>query len=201
MVSSRTFSKIERRPRAPVLRSSAFLATARRAESSNTRSTSSILKRYWYWRVNAFLGSVRICISASSSSSSSVAITGRRPINSGIKPNLTRSAGSTWRNSSASFLVSSLLFTSAVKPIPPFSWRCCTIFSNPEKAPPQINRTFEVSTWINSCCGCLRPPWGGIEATVPSIIFSKACWTPSPETSRVIDGFSDLRVILSISSI
>ena len=42
--------------------------------------------------------------------------------------------------------------------------------------------------------------WGGTLATVPSMIFSKACCTPSPETSRVIDGLSDLRVILSISS-
>ena len=38
------------------------------------------------------------------------------------------------------------------------------------------------------------------EAVVPSKIFSSACWTPSPETSLVIDGFSDLRAILSISS-
>jgi hypothetical protein len=30
--------------------------------------------------------------------------------------------------------------------------------------------------------------------------FSKACWTPSPDTSRVIEGLSDLREILSISS-
>ncbi len=29
------------------------------------------------------------------------------------------------------------------------------------------------------------------------MIFSRACWTPSPETSRVIDGFSLLRAILS----
>ena len=29
---------------------------------------------------------------------------------------------------------------------------------------------------------------------------SSACWTPSPETSRVIDGLSPLRAILSISS-
>jgi hypothetical protein len=32
------------------------------------------------------------------------------------------------------------------------------------------------------------------------MIFSSACWTPSPETSRVIEGLSDLRLILSISS-
>ena len=38
------------------------------------------------------------------------------------------------------------------------------------------------------------------EAVVPSRIFSNACCTPSPETSRVIEGFSLLRAILSISS-
>src|SRR5438270_446055 len=74
------------------------------------------------------------------------------------------------------------------------------IFSSPEKAPPQMNRMFVVSTCRNSCCGCLRPPCGGTDATVPSMIFSKACCTPSPETSRVIEGLSDLRLILSISS-
>jgi len=46
----------------------------------------------------------------------------------------------------------------------------------------------------------LPPALGGTLATVPSRIFSSACWTPSPDTSRVIDGFSDLRAILSISS-
>lgn len=33
-----------------------------------------------------------------------------------------------------------------------------------------------------------------------SRIFSSACCTPSPETSRVIEAFSDFLVILSISS-
>ena len=66
--------------------------------------------------------------------------------------------------------------------------------------PPQMKRMFFVSTCRNSCCGCLRPPCGGTEATVPSMIFSRACCTPSPETSRVIEGLSDLREILSISS-
>ena len=75
------------------------------------------------------------------------------------------------------------------------------IFSRPAKAPPQMNRMLVVSTWRNSCCGCLRPPCGGTEAVVPSISFSSACWTPSPDTSRVIEGLSDLRLILSISSI
>ena len=57
-----------------------------------------------------------------------------------------------------------------------------------------------VSIVRNSWCGCLRPPWGGTEAVVPSRIFRSACCTPSPETSRVIDGLSALRAILSISS-
>ena len=46
----------------------------------------------------------------------------------------------------------------------------------------------------------LAPTLGGTEATVPSRIFSSACCTPSPETSRVIDGLSALRAILSTSS-
>ena len=38
------------------------------------------------------------------------------------------------------------------------------------------------------------------DAVEPSRILRSACWTPSPETSRVIEGFSALRAILSISS-
>ncbi|MEA2406927.1 MAG: ATP-dependent Clp protease ATP-binding subunit ClpX [Thermoleophilaceae bacterium] len=72
--------------------------------------------------------------------------------------------------------------------------------SSPAKAPPTMNSTLVVSIWMNSWCGCLRPPCGGTEAAVPSRIFSSACCTPSPETSRVIEGFSLLRAILSISS-
>ncbi|MNL81635.1 hypothetical protein D3C87_2088120 [compost metagenome] len=63
-----------------------------------------------------------------------------------------------------------------------------------------MNRMFVVSSWMNSWYGCLRPPWGGTFATVPSSILSSACWTPSPETSRVIEGFSLFLAILSISS-
>ena len=78
--------------------------------------------------------------------------------------------------------------------------RFSMILSRPANAPPQTNRMFVVSIWMNSWCGCLRPPWGGTEAVVPSRILSSACWTPSPETSLVIEGFSLLRAILSISS-
>lgn len=74
------------------------------------------------------------------------------------------------------------------------------IFSSPSNAPPQMKRMSFVLIWMYSCCGCFRPPWGGTEATVPSRILSSACCTPSPETSRVMLGFSDFRAILSISS-
>ena len=94
-----------------------------------------------------------------------------------------------------------LLLMSAPKPRLRPPRRRSTICSRPPKAPPQMKRMFEVSTCRNSCCGCLRPPFGGTFAIVPSMIFRSACCTPSPETSRVMLGFSDLRAILSISSI
>ena len=72
--------------------------------------------------------------------------------------------------------------------------------SSPTKAPPTMKRMLVVSSWMNSWYGCLRPPWGGTFAVVPSSIFRSACCTPSPLTSRVMLGFSDLRATLSISS-
>jgi hypothetical protein len=90
--------------------------------------------------------------------------------------------------------------TAAPKPTPLFPTRRSITPSRFANAPPQMNRTFVVSMERNSWCGCLRPPCGGTEAVVPSRIFSSACWTPSPETSRVIDGLSALRAILSTSS-
>ena len=79
--------------------------------------------------------------------------------------------------------------------------RGITILSKPTNAPPTINRMFLVSIWINSWCGCFLPPWGGTLATVPSSIFKSACWTPSPLTSLVIDGFSDFLDIVTIDAI
>ena len=76
----------------------------------------------WYCLMSAFLGSVRIWISAPSSSSSSVATTGRRPTNSGIRPYLIRSSGSTSFSRLADRpCCSSRLRTSAPKPMPVFS--------------------------------------------------------------------------------
>ena len=84
--------------------------------------------------------------------------------------------------------------------MPDASVRFSMTFSRPANAPPQMNRMLVVSICRKSWFGCLRPPCGGTLAMVPSISFSSACCTPSPDTSRVMEGLSDLREILSISS-
>ena len=199
MISSSTSSRIARRPRAPVPRSSAWSAIASSASSANSSSTSSNSKNLRYCLISAFFGSTRMRMSASRSRFDTAPMTGRRPMNSGMRPNFRRSSGSTFsRMAPMSF--SSARRMSAPKPTPLRPMRLSMIFSMPANAPPQMNRMLVVSIWMNSWCGCLRPPCGGTDAVVPSRIFSSACCTPSPETSRVIDGFSDLRAILSISS-
>src|SRR5712671_4118287 len=180
IVSRSTVSMIERSPRAPVLRRIAFWATARSASSENLSFTLSMSKRRWYCFSNAFFGRVRISIRAPSSRSSSVATTGRRPTNSGIRPYFKRSSGSRSRSTSP-VRRSSGPRTSAPKPIDVPWRRIEMILSRPEKAPPQMNRMLVVSTCRNSCCGCLRPPCGGTDATVPSMIFKSACCTRSPD--------------------
>ena len=174
IVSNKISSRIERRPRAPVLRSIARFAIALRASSVNLSSVSSSSNRRWYCFTSAFFGCVRIVTNASSSRSSSVAKTGRRPTNSGIRPNFSRSSGSKSVKISP-IPRASLSRTSAPKPIAEPLPRAAIILSKPAKAPPQINRMFVVSTCKNSCCGCLRPPCGGTDATVPSINLSNAC--------------------------
>jgi hypothetical protein len=59
------------------------------------------------------------------------------------------------------------------------------------------NRMLVVSIWMNSWCGCLRPPWADRGGHALEDLEQRLL--PSPET-RVIDGFSALRAILSISS-
>ena len=170
------------------------------AEGRISRSTPSMPSNLLYCFTKAFFGSVKICINASSVSSAKVAMTGIRPINSGMMPNFIKSSGSTSLNTSV-MLRWALLLTNAPKPMPDASVRFSMTFSKPENAPPQINKILVVSICKKSWFGCLRPPCGGMLAIVPSISFNRACCTPSPDTSRVIDGLSDLREILSISSI
>ena len=78
--------------------------------------------------------------------------------------------------------------------------RLFTMFSNPTNAPPAINKMLVVSISIISPDGCFRPPVAVIRHLVPSTNLSKACCTPSPDTSRVILEPSLFLVILSISS-
>src|SRR5262245_21351763 len=199
IVLSRTSSMIARRPRAPVARRIAWSAIALNESSVNSSSTPSNSKNLRYCLTSAFFGLVRMSTNASLSRLWTLVMTGRRPTNSGISPYLRRSSGSPCpRIAPRSF--SSTRRTSAPNPIPREPIRLSTIFSRPANAPPQMNSTLVVSIWMNSWCGCLRPPCGGTDAVVPSRILRSACWTPSPETSRVIEGFSDLRAILSTSS-
>src|SRR5215471_18227532 len=135
-----------------------------------------------------------------SSRSSSVATTGSRPTNSGIRPYFQEVLRLDLAENFArlAILRRQHLGAEADGGRPPARR---DDLLEPVEAPPHTNRMSVVSTCRNSCCGCLRPPCGGTDAMVPSIILSKACCTPSPETSRVIEGLSDLRLILSISSI
>src|ERR1044071_5754191 len=81
-------------------------------------------------------------------------------MNSGIMPYLSRSSGSTsWISSH--WLRSTFLFMPAPKPISFWPMRFSMMSSRPVNAPPQMNRMFVVSTWRNSCCGCLRPAFAG----------------------------------------
>ena len=188
-----------RRPRAPVLRSMARSAIASSASCSNSSSTPSSSNSFLYCLTSEFFGSVRMATSVSLSSAVSVAMTGRRPTSSGIRPNLTRSCGVIWE-SSTSCSSSVLSLICAPKPSEDCATRLSMAFWMPSKAPPQIKRILEVSIWMNSWFGCFLPPLGGTFATVPSMIFSSACCTPSPLTSRVMEVFSDFLPILSISS-
>src|SRR5215208_2029453 len=197
--SSRVSSRIERRPRAPVSRRIALSAIECSESSAKTSSIPSKEKNFWNCLTSALRGSVRIVTRSSRCSWWMTEITGSRPMNSGISPYSTRSSG---RTSSKASPVS-LSFedvTSAPNPTPLWPIRRSTTLSRFAKAPPQMKRMFVVSIVRNSWCGCLRPPCGGTDATVPSRILSSACWTPSPDTSRVIEGFSSFRQILSTSS-
>src|SRR5262249_43568879 len=77
----------------------------------------------------------RMSLSEGSSRSSSVATTGSRPTNSGIRPYFNRSSGSTSRKISPA-LRSSGARTLALKPIEADRPRAEMIFSSPLKAPP-----------------------------------------------------------------
>ena len=142
-------SIIDLSPLAPVFLSIALSTISSNALSSNSSSTSSIWNSFLYCFTNAFFGFVTISINAFLSNSSSVAIIGKRPTNSGINPNFSKSCGNICLKISLLFK-SLLLSITAPKPIDFLPILSFTIFSNPSKAPPQINNIFEVSTCKNS---------------------------------------------------
>ena len=98
---------------------------------------------------------------------SSVATTGSRPTNSGIRPNLIRSSGMHLRQQLAGRLLFLALAILAPKPIDFWYMRRSMTSSRPTNAPPQMKRMLVVSIWMNSWCGCLRPPCGGTLALRP----------------------------------
>ena len=161
--------------------------------SSKVSFTSSSSNSLVYCFVSAFFGSLRMRTSDSSSSASSGTRHRQAADELGNQPEAEQVVRLDFgervlRDCSACFLRRLAL----LKPICRRPVRASMIFSRPSNAPPQMNRMSFVLIWMYSCCGCLRPPCGGTEATVPSRILSSACCTPSPETSRVMLGFSRL---------
>src|SRR5581483_7279852 len=155
--SSISSSRIIRRPRAPTLRARASRAMACRASSVNLSLTFSNSNKRWYCLVIAFLGRIRISTNAASSRSFKTPTTGRRPTNSGIRPNLIKSSGWLLASNSVSRLDSGMNSTASLsfslparKPMAFLPTRRPTIFSRPTKAPPQIKRMLVVSTGVNS---------------------------------------------------
>src|SRR5439155_9024637 len=97
MMSSMIRSSIERNARAPVPLVTDCAARARKASLVTVNRTPSIQKSLVYCLIIAFFVSVRIATISSSVSASSELTTGKRPINSGIIPNDSKSSGSTCR--------------------------------------------------------------------------------------------------------
>ena len=188
MTSSSASSTIVRRARAPVLRSRASFAVASSASGVKTSSTLSRLRNLVNCRVTAFFGSVRtlhqvLLVERGQADDHRQAADelGDQPVlEQVLRHQLVEQVRGAARPSTAA--------PDDPKPMPRLPTRSSMIFSRPSNAPPQMNRMFVVSIWMKSWCGCLRPPCGGTLATVPSRIFSSACWTPSPETSRVMRG-------------
>ena len=148
-----TFSIAARRPRAPVLRARALRANARRASGSNVSFTWSIASSFWYCFTRQFFGSVNTRTRSSSLNSPIAVMTGRRPVNSGMRPNLMRSSGWTFRFALSTFCTEASAFgapsvPAASKPMTDLPLRSATILSRPTNAPPTMNRMFEVSTWM-----------------------------------------------------
>ena len=149
IVSRSIFSSIVLNPLAPVFLSNAFLAIDESASLVNSSFTFSKPKSFWYCLTKAFFGLVRISINASLLRSSSVAITGNLPTNSGIRPNFKRSSVSSFLRIDPIFF-EDLSFSLTSNPMLDLSPLLDIILSI-QKAPPHINKIFVVSTCKKSC--------------------------------------------------
>ena len=151
-----------------------------------------------YCLMIAFFGSFKIRTSISSVSASNVNMTGRRPKNSGIIPNLRTSSVVTFASRFSS--LSYLSFRSALNPMEASLFRrSLMISSRSGNAPPHIKRMFFVLTIVIGTIAFLLLAPTGTSTSAPSNSFNIPCWTDSPLTSRwfVLRFFA----ILSISSI
>ena len=101
MVCCNTFSQMARRPRAPVFCSTALWAMAWSDSAVKVSLQPSISNMRWYCLTRAFLGCVRIGMRSSSDRPRVWVMTGTRPTNSGIMPNLCKSSGNTLLSSSS----------------------------------------------------------------------------------------------------
>ena len=117
---------------------------------------------------------------------------GNLPINSGIKPHFSKVL--VFKQLSFG-LTGLIVFTPVVKPITPFSFFSVIVILS--KAPPQINKIFDVSIVTTFLYIAVFPTV--ISTLLPSISFKSACCTPSPDTSLELPAASCL-AILSISS-
>mmetsp|Transcript_15568 Transcript_15568/g.41892 ORF Transcript_15568/g.41892 Transcript_15568/m.41892 type:complete len:226 (-) Transcript_15568:932-1609(-) len=203
MASSSRLSVMRRSPRAPESERAARVAIHRSAESDTSSRAPFSASCAEYCRMSALRGRTSTSTSCSTESGASATCTGSRPISSGIIPKRTKSL-TTACASMVSFLRRSSRQKSSWCRCPPklgdARMRAATISSSPWNAPPRMNMMLDVSIAMKSPRGFFRPPFSGTFTTVPSSIFSSACCTPSPETSRVMDTFSALRAILSTSS-
>ena len=137
-------------------------------------------------------------MSISVESWSSVTMTGRRPINSGINPNFLKSSAVTLLKTSSSSSYSSP--KSATNPMELDFLSLSFITSvRRGKAPPQIKRMLLVSTVVIGTIAFFDEAPTGTSISAPSKSFSIPCCTDSPFISRFVAEF--FLASLSISSI
>ena len=189
---------MERSALAPVSFFIAFSAMASRASSANSNFTSSSSRSFWYCFKIAFFGSVKILTSISLVRPCRVKIMGRRPINSGIIPNLRISSTVTLESRFSS--LSKASFNCALKPmLLCFVSLSLIISSRSGNAPPQINKILRVLMVVSGTMAFLLLAPTGTSTSAPSSSFNIPCCTDSPLTSRLLVFF--FLAILSISSI